>query len=154
MENQNVVKQRSQITGNAGLCYAAWQLSRFGWHVIFTVRNARGSDLYIVNDDESSFYGIQSKALSKRSAIPLGPSLNKLQSDWWILTINANSSDPTCYILNISDVKALANPNKDGKAFWLEMRDYEKDEFREAWHRLGSPREVISAAFINPDSCL
>jgi hypothetical protein len=34
----NKMKLRSQITGNAGLNYAAWQLSRRGWHVMPTIR--------------------------------------------------------------------------------------------------------------------
>lgn len=36
----------SQVTGNAALHYAAWQLSRRGWNVLMTARNSKGSDLY------------------------------------------------------------------------------------------------------------
>lgn len=31
--NSNPFKNRHQFTGNAGLSYVAWQLSRRGWHV-------------------------------------------------------------------------------------------------------------------------
>ena len=86
----NPIKLRSQITGNAGLYYAAWQLSRRGWHVMPTVRNARGSDLIVVNEDETVFLGIQSKALSKRQAVGLGKRIDELRSDWWIITVHAN----------------------------------------------------------------
>lgn len=130
---------RSLMTGNAGLNYAAWQLSRRGWHVMPTIRNARGSDLIVVNDDETRFFGVQSKALSKRSAIGLGLTLDSLRSDWWVITVNANSDVPCCYVLSLDDVRRLASRDKGGEQrYWLEPRDYEQDEYREAWHRIGA----------------
>lgn len=130
---------RSQITGNAGLNYAAWQLSRRGWHVMPTIRNARGSDLIVVNDDETRFFGVQSKALSKRSAIGLGLSLDGLRSDWWIITVDANSDAPRCYVLALEDVRRLASRDRGGEQrYWLEPRNYEQDGYREAWHRIGA----------------
>jgi hypothetical protein len=132
-------KQRSQITGNSGVNYAAWQLSRRGWHVMQTIRNARGSDLIVVNDDESVFLGIQSKALSKRSAVPLGTDLDALRSDWWVITVNANSDQPTCYVLSLSDVKLIASRDKGGeRRYWLEPRDFMNDAFSEAWERISA----------------
>ena len=129
---------RNSITGNAGLNYAAWQLSRRGWHVMPTIRNARGSDLIVTNGDESVFFGVQSKALSKRNPIRLGLSLDSLRSDYWVITVNANSEAPTCYVLSLEEVKRVAARDKGGQqAFWLETRHYEKDEFREAWDRIG-----------------
>ena len=135
---------RSQMTGNAGLNYAAWQLSRRGWHVMPTIRNARGSDLIVVNDDETRFFGIQSKALSKRSAIGLGLSLEALRSDWWVIIVNGISDAPCCYVLSLDDVRRFASRDKGGEQrYWLEMRDYERDEFREAWHRVGASLSAI-----------
>jgi hypothetical protein len=134
----NIVKPRSQLTGNCGLNYAAWQLSRRGWHVMPTIRNARGSDLIATNDDETVFLGIQSKALSKRVAVPLGLNIANLRSDWWIITIRANTDSPTCFILRLSEVRALAVQDKRGGAWWLEAKSYDRDEFREAWHRLSA----------------
>src|SRR6476659_2851124 len=55
--------------------HVARELSRRGWHVMPTVRNARGSDLYAASDDESVVLRIQSKALSKKVPVPLGISL-------------------------------------------------------------------------------
>ena len=137
IENSTSFKVPTQITGNAGLNYTAWQLSRRGWHVMPTIRNARGSDLYVVNQDETIFFGVQSKALSKRAAIGLGKSLEDLRSDWWIITLNANSDAPLCYVLSLNDVRGLANRDKGGEQkYWLEYRDWDVDEFREAWHRL------------------
>lgn len=127
---------RHQVTGNSGLNYAAWQLSRRGWHVMPTIRNARGSDLIVTDPDETVFFGVQSKALSKRQAVPLGKGIDALRSEWWVITINANSDRPACFILRNAEVRALASQDRNGGAYWLEPSAYDRDEFREAWDRL------------------
>jgi hypothetical protein len=128
---------RNSMTGNAGLNYAAWQLSRRGWHVMPTIRNARGSDLIVTDADESLFFGVQSKALAKRSAVPLGKSIDALRSDWWVITMGANSDAPVCFILHREEVQQLASQDANGGAFWLNPPAYDRAEFREAWHRMG-----------------
>ena len=106
---------------------------------MLTVRNARGADIYAANDDETVVNPIQSKALSKRSDVPLGASLINLRSPWWAVTMYANSDEPVCYILSLDEVKSFAVENtKDGKStFWLPYRLYAKPEFKNAWHRFG-----------------
>lgn len=104
-----------------------------------TIRNARGSDLIVTNEDETVFFGIQSKALSKRQAVPLGLSLENLRSEWWVVTTSANSDSPVCYVINLQEVRSLATQDKSGKrAYWLEPRTYDCDEFRDAWDRIGA----------------
>lgn len=136
MAEQNKPPIRHQVTGNSGLNYAAWQLSRRGWHVMPTIRNARGSDLIVTDADETVFFGVQSKALSKRQAVPLGKGIDELRSEWWVITINANSDRPACFILRNAEVRALASQDRNGGAYWLEPSAYDRDEFREAWDRL------------------
>jgi|GEM_PF-493637 len=132
----------SQATGNAAMHYAAWQLSRKGWNVMPTARNAKGSDLFCANDDESVMFGVQSKGLSKRTSLPCGTNLDNLRSDWWIITINAKSETPICFILTLEEVKAYcvqsdASNSKTGTAaYWLSPRMYDQPQYREAWHRL------------------
>jgi len=144
MIDQSKPPTRHQLTGNSGLYYAAWHLSRRGWHVMPTVRNARGSNLIVTNDDESLYFGIQSKALSKRVPVPLGLSLEMLRSVWWIITVNANTDAPVCFILRLEEVRALAFRSRDAGAYWLQPKAYDRDEFREAWHRLGAVPELQS----------
>lgn len=125
------------MTGNAGLSYAAWQLAKRGWHAMPTIRNARGSDLFVTNDDETIFFGVQSKALSKRAAVPLGKDGQALRSEWWIITLGAMSDQPICFILSNDDVRARASTDKGGQGGrWLEPSAFDREEFREAWHRL------------------
>ena len=133
---------RHQLTGNAGMYHVARELSRRGWHVMPTVRNARGADLYAASEDETRVLPIQSKALSKRAPVPLGGSLETLRSHWWIITINANSDSPTCYLLTLEEVKEAVHRgvNEGGKvSFWLQPKAYALPEYQEAWHRLGVP---------------
>lgn len=128
---------RNAMTGNAGLNYAAWQLSRRGWHVMPTIRNARGSDLIVTDADETVFFGVQSKALSKRYPVPLGRDLDALRSAWWVITIQAKTDHPVCFILHQEEVRQRAVQDKNGGAYWLQPAAYDCDEFREAWDRIG-----------------
>lgn len=132
------------LTSNAGLYHVARELSRRGWHVMPTVRNARGADLYAASADERMVLPIQSKALSKRVPVPLGLSLRTLRSQWWVVTIAANSDKPTCFVLTLDEVRDGAHRGeKDGKvSYWLQTKAYDKPEYREAWHRLGDPAVV------------
>ena len=107
-----------------------------------TIRNARGSDLIVTDADETVFFGVQSKGSSKRYPVPLGMSLESLRSDWWVITIHANSDSPVCYVLRLEEVRALAGQDKNGGKWWLDPKAYDRDEFREAWHRLNPPVAV------------
>ncbi len=95
----------SQVTGNAALHYAAWQLSRKGWNVMLTSRNAKGSDLFCSNDAETVVFGVQSKGLTKRDPVGLGTNLSNLRSDWWIITIHAKTDAPVCFIMTLREGK-------------------------------------------------
>lgn len=139
---------RHQLTGNAGLYHVARELSRRGWHVMPTVRNARGADLYAASEDETVVLPIQSKALSKKAPVPLGSDLNSLRSPWWVITIDATSASPTCYILTLDEVRngAHRGENETGKvSFWLQQKAYALSEFHEKWERLGDPVPVSLA---------
>jgi len=129
------------------LFHVSWELARRGWHVTLTVRNARGADLYVADDAEAVIHPIQSKALAKRSPVPLGKSLAKLRSPWWALTVNALSEKPTCYIMTLDEVKAGAHrgvSSSGEESFWLQPNDFMKAEYQERWDRLGDPLDVVT----------
>ena len=128
----------AQVVGNAGLYFACYQLSRLGWNAMPTARNARGVDIIAYDGDCSRKISVQVKALSKRSPVPLGTSLDKVMGDYWII-INSLGGTPTCYVLLPDEVKALAHRGeKDGRvSYWLQPGAYDKETFREAWSRIG-----------------
>lgn len=127
-----------QIVGNVGLYYCCYKLSLLGWNVMPTARNARGVDLIAYSHDATRLVSIQVKALSKRSAVPLGTSLDKVMGHYWVI-LNQVLATPAAYILQPTEVMNLAKrQEKDGKvSYWLDPPQYEQSGFREAWTRIG-----------------
>ncbi len=72
-----------QVTGNIGLYYTCYQLSRMGCNVMPTARNARGLDIIAYNREGTGFIGIHVKTLSKRNPVPHWVAL--LRESWVII---------------------------------------------------------------------
>ncbi len=138
-------KRETQIIGNVGMYYACYRLSMLGWNVMPTSRNARGVDIIAYDNNAEKFVAIQVKTLSNRSPVPLGQSLEKIMGDWWIIVneVADHSKQPNTYILLPDEVRNLAHRGeKDGRvSYWLQPKDYTKDEFIEKWDRIASRTE-------------
>jgi hypothetical protein len=128
----------TQVVGNIGMYFAAYRLSQMGWNVMPTSRNARGVDLLAYDVSASRFHGIQVKALSKRNPVPLGKSVEELMGDWWIIVAQA-VTQPVCFVMKPEEVRRLAHRGeRDQKvSYWLQPRQYDTEEFCEAWSRIG-----------------
>lgn len=137
---KEVVRRNAQVVGNVGLYFVCYRLSLLGWNVMPTARNAKGIDLVAYSYDATQTRTIQMKALSKRAPVPLGPTLDKLMGDFFIIC-NKIALTPECYILTPAEVAALAHRGeKDGRiSYWLQPREYEAPDFKEAWSRLLPP---------------
>ena len=137
------MKLDAQITGNIGLYYTCYQLSRMGWNTMPTARNARGIDIIAYNRKGTKFLGIQVKTLSKRNPVPLGTSLEKIMGDYWVI-INNVIREPNAFILLPNEVKSLAHRGeKEGRvSYWLQPSSYDKPQYKEAWHRIGYGHEL------------
>jgi hypothetical protein len=133
------MKLNPQIVGNLGLYWCCYKLSLLGWNVMPTARNARGVDIIAYSSDASGFKRIQVKALSKRNPVPLGGDLDKCMGDQWVIINRVASEMPSAFILEPSEVRALAHRGeKDGKvSYWLQPTSYEQLQFRDAWDRIG-----------------
>jgi hypothetical protein len=129
----------NQVVGNVGLYYVCYRLSRLGWNVMPTSRNARGIDVIIYSQDATRTHTVQVKALSRRSPVPLGGKLEGLFGDFFIICRNVNEDKPECFVLKPAEVCALAHRGeKNGKtSFWLQPRQYESMDFHEQWQRVG-----------------
>lgn len=103
-----------------------------------TARNARGVDLIAYNSSASDIIGVQVKALSKRSPVPLGSSLSKVMGHYWVV-INNIYKEPRAFVLRPEDVKRLASKNeKDGRvSYWLDPKRYDTEDFFERWDVIG-----------------
>ncbi len=135
---------RPQIIGNVGLYYTCYRLSLMGWNVMPTSRNARGIDIIAYNADASHFIGVQVKTLSKRNAVPIGTRLDNIMGDFWVI-VNNVAQEPTAFVMLPSEVKEMVHRGeKDGRiSYWLQPTSYDRDEFREAWNRIGYGRRSI-----------
>ncbi|RYM14156.1 hypothetical protein [Sphingobium cupriresistens] len=146
-----------QLTGNAGVHHVARELSRHGWNVMLTVRNAREADLYAVSQCERIVHSIQVKAHSPTpNDVRLGLQPEAIVTPWWVLIADALSRSPTCYLLSLDEIRQhmVRDPGtRSGKpeaqrAFWFDRRFYtpasdrELLDAREAWTRLGVPRTL------------
>ncbi|MCP4511617.1 MAG: hypothetical protein GY826_35045, partial [Fuerstiella sp.] len=75
--------KNNQITGNVGMYYACYELSKMGLNVMPTARNAKGADIVAYTGDQKRFLTFQVKAMTKLTNISLGKSLDSVTCDWW-----------------------------------------------------------------------
>lgn len=144
-----------QITGNIGIYHVARELSRMGWNVMPTVRNARGADMLVVSENGQTVHSIQVKAhLAKPLDTSLGLHPERHVTRWWVFVGFARSVEPVCYVISIDEIRARMGRDpgsRSGKAlhercFWFDRRYYTPGSDRElteglnAWHRLGEAR--------------
>lgn len=129
----------NQVVGNVGLFYVCYQLSKRGWNVMPTARNARGIDILIYSQDATRTHTVQVKSLSQRTPVPLGTKLEGLFGDFFIICRNVALDLPECFVLTPAEVRSLAHKGeKDGKtSYWLQPKQYETADFREQWQRIG-----------------
>ncbi|MGE4323605.1 MAG: hypothetical protein AB7E60_11320 [Sphingobium sp.] len=145
-----------QLIGNAGIYHVARELSRYGWNVMLTVRNARGADLYAISRCEAVAHSIQVKAHSgKPNDVRLGLTPETLVTPWWVFVSSAQTHAPASYVLPLEEIRARmtrdpgTRSGKAERAFWFDRRyftpgsDRELTEAREAWDRLGDPAYPI-----------
>lgn len=127
-----------QLVRKKGLEYCREQLSRLGWSVEPAAHNVRSVDFIVRSRDASRSVEIKVRTLSKRNAVGLGLSLGKVMGDFWVIVSNVATPDPSFFVLLPQEVKELASRDEGGKRqYWLERRDYEQEQFREAWERIG-----------------
>jgi len=130
----------NQITGNVGLYLVCTELSKRGFNVMPTARNAKGVDIVGYSDDGKSFT-VQVKALTKRNPVPFGKSMDHLPADYYVIVVHA-TEEPIYHILTrqeLQDAKVSQFPSKSaGVGFWLEPKNYyKKDEYvKDAWKKI------------------
>ena len=123
-----------QVTGNVGLFFTCYKLSRMGWNVLPTSRNARGIDILAYGKHGEKFLTIQTKGYTKKRAIGPFKAVTDVISDFYIVSLDVYRL-PSAYILSKSDVRSLLKLQKD--RYWLEYKDYDKPDFLEKWNKIG-----------------
>lgn len=129
-------KKDNQLVGNIGLYYICYELSRRGWNVLPTSRNARGIDLVIYSRDAKRKHTIQVKTLRKRNPVPFG---NKpsLMADYLVIC-RVSGEKPETFVTTIDNIRnRIVKKTKNEKSsYWLIPKNYE--EFKDNWSIIGN----------------
>ncbi|MDP8208482.1 MAG: hypothetical protein P9L92_17590 [Candidatus Electryonea clarkiae] len=64
--------------------------------------------------------------------------IDRVIGDFWVI-INNVTDKPNVFILKPEEVKELVHrgEKEDRVSYWLQPREYETDEFRDKWERIG-----------------
>ncbi len=132
-------KLATQVVGNIGLYYVCYQLSKRGWNVLPTSRNARGIDLVIYDQVGRRRHTIQIKSLSQRSPVPFSKDLKDLvPADFLIICRSVMEEKPEIFITTFDELEGRMHVGeKNGKkSYWLWPKYYE--EYKDRWEKIGS----------------
>lgn len=129
----------NQITGNVGLYLVCTELSKRGFNVMPTARNAKGVDI-VGYDDEGKSFTIQVKTLTKRNPVPFGKTMDHLPADFYVVVVHA-TDQPLYHVLSrreLQDAKVSQFSGKNGIGFWLEPKNYyNQDKYvKDAWRKI------------------
>lgn len=126
-------RRNNQITGNVGMYYACYQLSKIGLNVLPTSRNAKGADIIAYSNDHERFFTIQVKAMSKLANISLGKSLKKVECEWWIIVFDVYH-ESQAYILARQEIVDSAKLYQD--IYWAQKNEFANEEALNQWKRI------------------
>ena len=125
------------LVRNAGVFYVCHRLSQTGWNALPSTRKAKGPNIVIDSMDGERTWRLKVRSLSKRAPIPLGKDPN-IDADWVVVCNRLVTESPGCYVMTPEEVSKLANRDKRGDNHWLEIAQYDTEEFAERWDRIGS----------------
>lgn len=120
-----VAPRNNQITGNVGLFYVCYQLSRLGWNVLPTSRNAKGADLVIYDRNQVRRHTVQIKTLTKENYVH---GLGEPFSDFLIICNRIGVEPPEIYSAKREEYrKALESEPPNGfKGYFLRPVAFKK----------------------------
>ena len=97
------MKNNNQLTSNVGLYYVCYELSKRGWNVMITARNARGVDIVMYSQDANKMKTIQVKS-STESILPT-VRIEYPIADYLIIITKVYRRDRDIYICNKDKIK-------------------------------------------------
>ena len=134
-------KKNNQITGNIGLYYVCYRLSKNGWNALMTSRNAIGVDVVIYSQNAQRSCTVQVKTLTGKDDVPLGNHIENLIAEYLTFCkYDINTDNPEVFIIPMSKVRELMHPrplkNKEGNSYWLKQKCCEN--FKANWIAFGN----------------
>jgi len=127
----------NQVTGNIGLYYVCYELSKLGWNVLPTSRNAKGVDALIYSQDGLKTHTIQIKALTNKVPVPFGSNIDNMIAEFVIICRNVREAKPENFVCTEEELKhSIHKGIKNGKvSYWFQPKDYE--QFKDKWKKIG-----------------
>ncbi len=137
----NIHKKENQIVGNVGLYYVCYELSKRGWNVLPTSRNAKGVDIVAYSQKATKTITIQVKALTEKTPVPFGNNIDKIFEEYVIICRKVFDDRYEIFIIKSSEVKrGIHKGEKNGKiSYWLQPKAYE--EYLNRWNEIGDGYE-------------
>lgn len=131
---------KTQLTGNVGLYLVCTELSRQGFNVMPTARNAKGVDI-VAYDYRGNSFTVQVKALTKRNPVPLGTGTGSLPADYYVIAVHVHD-EPIYHVLTRKEMQAAKiskyTIKSSGKVgHWLDPPHYYKNpKYLDAWKKI------------------
>jgi hypothetical protein len=125
------------LVRKAGVFYVCHRLSQMGWNALPSTRKAKGPNVVIDSEGAERTWRLKVRSLSKRDPVPLGKDPN-IDADWVVVCIGVRTDGLSCSVLTPEEVSRLANRDKRGDNYWLEIAQYDTEEFAERWDRIGN----------------
>lgn len=138
MKKENSLRKRNnQLTGNAGLFYVSYLLSKNGWNVLPTSRNAKGPDIVIYSQDFTRFHTVQVKSLSGRDPVPFSKS-GGMDVNFLVICRCVWDPKPEVFVMSAEEGNArIQQKGKERKSYWLQRKDYESDFRDDELNKIG-----------------
>ena len=131
-------KKNALLVGSMGLYAVCYELSKRGWNVMPTSRNAKGIDILGYDQSGKRTITVQVKALSKAAPVPLGtdPTHCNLIAEFIVIARGVRQQ-PEFFVAKVADVLPLVHVGKkNGKtSCWLWLKVYQK--FEGKWETIG-----------------
>ncbi len=144
MDKKRNEKSNNQITGNIGLFYTCYQLSKLGWNCLPTTRNTKGIDIIIYSQNAKRKYTIQVKSLSEINAVPMGKNKDII-ADFLVIVVNVYKDKPDVFILTKEEAEDMIDERhkkdesrkEDETSYWIQKNKYNSDKYKNKWDRIG-----------------
>lgn len=156
-----------QIVGNTGLFYTCYELSRRGFIALPTIRNSKGADIFIFNND--GYAGIQVKAMSVLNDVRISHNYKQYTVDYWVIILDCMGAPAgiKSFVIPESDIivgmkqcrdkgvnsnKNLVYfdepKNKEITNFWIN-RKYFSEKYQEYFHKYYEKWDMIKCHSAN-----
>ena len=131
--------QRTQhMTGSMGLHYVCYRLAERCWNVSVSKMSNRDRNEGSCKRRDGKSITFQTQSQGRKLAIQLNSGLSKITKQFLIAVVNLDFDEPEVYIFTADEARTkMIEQGKPGfiRGF-IEVRDYDTDEFRDRWDKL------------------